>query len=103
MIHGHRDLGHEARVPVQVARHVQSHSRALGERCHGAQDGPPVEDRRRRIRAESEEMVERPDVVEARLVADPPHLRLDVDGMYLLRKLQAVPEGIPWQGHVCRI
>src|SRR5207253_10908544 len=102
VINGDRDLRQEPWMPVQIAGHVKSHPRALGERRHRAKRGPPVEDRRRRIGTERDEVVERPDVVETRFVADPPHIRVDVDRMYLLRELE--PEA-KWMSrrHVCRI
>src|ERR1700716_1252386 len=79
-------------MPVEIAGYVQPHPRTVGERGHRAKRGPTVEDRRRRIRTERDQMVERPDVVETRFVADAPHIRVDVDRMDLLRELEPEPK-----------
>ena len=97
------DLRHEARVPVEVAGHVQTHPCAFGDRCHRAEHRPAIEDERGRIRSERDEVIERPDVVEACPVGDAPDIDLHVDRMDLLRKLQAVAERILPCGHLGRI
>src|SRR6266850_5158843 len=94
VVDGDRDLRHESRMPVEVARHVQPHPRALRNRGHRREHGPSVEDRRRRIGAEREKMVEWPDVIESRIVGDPPDIDVNVDRMDLLRKLQAVAKRV---------
>ena len=61
---------------------------ALGVLRDRTEDRPAVEDELRRIVPERDEVVERPDVIEARLVGDAPGLALGRDGMDLLRELQ---------------
>ena len=83
-------------MSVQVARHVETDARAFGVLGDRAEDGPAVEDELRRIVPQRDEMVERPDVIEARLVGDAPGLALRLDGIDLLRELQADAE---WMRH----
>lgn len=89
MVDGHGDLREQTRVTIGIAGHIETDPRALGVLRDGAEDRPPVEDELRRVIPEGDEVVERPDVVEARLVRDAPRLALRIDGVDLLRKLQA--------------
>src|SRR5438552_12509296 len=103
VIDGNGNFRHETRVSVQVARDVQPHSGARRDRGHRPQHGPPIEDQGGGIRSKCDEVIERPDVIEARRVGGAPDVDLHVDGMYLLRKLQAVAKRIVLRGHLCRI
>src|SRR5207237_4900769 len=76
---------------------VQTHPRAFGDRGHRAEHRPPIEDQRGRVRSQRDEVIERPDVVEACRFRPTPHIDLHVDGMHLLGKLQAVAKRI-WYG-----
>jgi len=53
-----------------------------------AQDRPAVEDQLGRVLPERDEVIERPNVVEAGLVRDTPGLALRLDRMDLLRHLE---------------
>ncbi len=81
-------------MTIEIARHVETDARALGVLGDCAEDGPAVEDEARRVTSECDEMVERPDMVEAGLVGHPPGLALRLDGMDLLRELQTDPKGM---------
>jgi hypothetical protein len=48
-------------------------------------------------------VIEGPNVIEARLVTDAPYIDVHADGVYLLRKLQAVAEWVLACRHLCRI
>src|SRR5206468_7894017 len=58
VIDGDRDLRQESRMPVQVAGHVQADPRALRDPGHGPEESPTIEDRRRRIGAERDKVIE---------------------------------------------
>src|SRR2546422_319555 len=82
--------------PIQIAGHIQTHPRALRDRGHRAEHGPPVEDRCGGIGTERDEVIEGPDMIEAPLVTDTPNIYVDVNRMYLLRELEAVPKRVLW-------
>src|SRR5678816_2408575 len=89
MVDRHGDLREEAGVAVEIPGHVETDARALGVLRDSAEDRPAVEDQLRRVLPERDEVIERPDVVEAGLVRDAPRLALRLDRMDLLRHLEA--------------